>query len=342
MISHLGWIYVALIALWLVLRAIFFDQIWWLALLNTFAIYLFVPLPLLLLAGLCRRHWALVFGLAIPTTAFFAVFGILLLPKPTTLQTHDATITAMTFNVLTSNKDTDALVSAIRVAQPDILGMQELTSGKRAGLRAAFSNELPYHTFDRPTSFGNVGLMTRFPIETARPITLPTGQPALYARLHVNGQRLHVFVAHLTPNHLFKNPAINLQTAASDAFARRADEIAFLREELHGVSEPALLLCDCNLTDTSQAYTELRSFLSDSFREAGWGLRNTNYASDIPFPMQRIDYVWHNAGLSAIAAEVGQAGGSDHLPVVVRLRLFSQQSAVGSRQHNCILLTGNC
>jgi Endonuclease/Exonuclease/phosphatase family len=138
MLAQLGWNYVALIALWLVLRAIFFDQIWWLALLNTFAIYLFIPLPLLLLAGLWRRHWTLVFGLAIPTTA-------------------------------------------------------------------------------------------------------------------------------------------------------------------------------------------LRSFLSDSFREAGWGLRNTNYASDIPFPMQRIDYVWHNAGLNAIAAEVGQAGGSDHLPVVVRLRLFQKQ-----------------
>jgi vancomycin resistance protein VanJ len=182
MLAHLGGIYVALIALWLVLRAIFFDQIWWLALLNTFAIYLFVALPLLLLASLWRRRWALVFGLAIPTTAFLALFGTLLLPKPNTLQIHDATITAMTFNVLTSNKDTDALVNAIRVAQPDILGMQELTSRKRAALRTAFSNELPYHTFDSPTSFGNVGLMTRFPIETARPITLPTAQPALYAR----------------------------------------------------------------------------------------------------------------------------------------------------------------
>jgi vancomycin resistance protein VanJ len=322
MLSHLGWIYILLITLWLVLRAIFFDQIWWLALLNTFAIYLFVPLPLLLLASLWRRRWALVFGLAIPITAFFALFGTLLLPKPTTLQTHDATITAMTFNVLTSNKDTDALVNAIRAAQPDILGMQELTGGKRAALRAAFSDELPYYTLDGPTSFGNVGLMTRFPIETARPITLPTAQPALYAILRVNGQRLHVFVAHLTPNHLFKNPTIDLATATAEAFARRAAEIAFLHEELHGLSEPALLLCDCNLTDTSQAHAELGAFLSDSFREAGWGLRNTNYASDVAFPMQRIDYVWHSAGLIAIAAEVGQAGGSDHLPVVVRLRLF--------------------
>src|SRR6185436_9851475 len=97
-----------------------------------------------------------------------------------------------------------------------------LTNGKRATLRAAFSNELPYHTFDSPSSFGNVGLMTRFPIETARPITLPTGQPALYARLRAHGQQVHVVVAHLTPNHLFKNPAISLGMDASAAFATRA------------------------------------------------------------------------------------------------------------------------
>ncbi|MEP7191021.1 MAG: endonuclease/exonuclease/phosphatase family protein [Roseiflexaceae bacterium] len=316
--SQLGWIYIGLIALWLVLRAIFFDQIWWLALLNTFAIYLFVPLPLMLLGSLWRRQSALVVGLAILTVIFFAQFGALVLPKPPSVQTGDASITVMTFNVLTSNKDTDALVQAIHAGQPDILGMQELTSGKRAALSAALNNELPYHTFDSPNSFGNVGLMTRFPIEIARPITLPTAQPALYARLLVHSQRIHVFVAHLTPNHLFKNPAIDLETATSYAFARRAAEIAFLHEAIHSVGEPALLLCDCNLTDTSQAHAELSSFLSDSFREAGWGLRNTNDA--ISLPLQRIDYVWYSAGLVAIAAEVGQAGGSDHLPVVVHLR----------------------
>jgi len=39
----------------------------------------------------------------------------------------------------------------------------------------------------------------------------------------------------------------------------------------------------------------------------------------VPFPTQRIDYIWHSAGLAAGTAEVGQAGGSDHLPVVARL-----------------------
>jgi vancomycin resistance protein VanJ len=321
--AYLSWVYVGLSAAWLVLRAIFFDQIWWLALLNTFAIYLFVPLPPLLLAGLWRRRWVLLCGLALPAAAFFALFGALVLPKPTSVPASSTTITVMTFNVLTSNKNTDALVQAIHAVQPDILGMQELTSGKRAALRTALGDQLPYHTFDGTNSFGNVGLMTRFPIETVHPIALPTGQPALHAKLRVHGQIIHVFVAHLTPNHLFKDPEIDLSAAASNAFARRMTEVAALQAQLRGLHEPTLLLCDCNLTDTSQAHAKLAAFLTDSFYEAGWGLRNTNDAGSTP--LQRIDYVWHSAGMIAITGMLGQAGGSDHLPVVVQLNLLNGQ-----------------
>ena len=321
MLSRLAWLYIALIALWLIGRAIFFDRIWWLALANSFAIYLFLPLPPLLLATLWRRRLTLMLGLAIPTAAFVMLFGALLLPRLSAPQPYQPTIIAMSFNVLTSNKDTDALVDAIRAAQPDILGMQELTPAKRDALKAAFGQQLPYHTLDWPRSDGNAGLMTRFPIESAQPITLPTGQPALHAILRVGERRLHVFVAHLSPNHLFKDPAIDIATATSSAYARRSVEIARLNEEMRGLDAPVILLCDCNLTDTSQAHADLQAFLADSFREAGWGLRHTNYTSGVPFPTQRIDYVWHSAGLAAVAAEVGQAGGSDHLPVVVQLRL---------------------
>jgi vancomycin resistance protein VanJ len=47
LLAWLGWTYILLIALWLLLRLVFFDQLWWLALLNTVAEYLFVPLPAL-------------------------------------------------------------------------------------------------------------------------------------------------------------------------------------------------------------------------------------------------------------------------------------------------------
>lgn len=40
--------YAGFMMLWLLLRLVFFDTIWWLALLNTGALYLFLPLPILL------------------------------------------------------------------------------------------------------------------------------------------------------------------------------------------------------------------------------------------------------------------------------------------------------
>ena len=332
MLPRLGWLYVALIVLWLSLHAIFLDRIWWLALANSFAIYLFLPLPALILAALWRRRWELTLGLAIPTAAFVALFGALVLPRLGAPPQDAPTITVMSFNVLTSNKDTGALVDAIRAARPDILGMQELTQRKRDALKAALGQELPYHTLDWPGSDGNVGLMTRFPIESARPMPLPTGQPALHAALRVDGRRLHVIVAHLSPNHLFRDPSIDLATATSNAYARRAAEIDRLVAELRGLDAPAILLCDCNLTDTSQAHAELQRFLADSFREAGWGLRNTNYASSVPFAAQRIDYIWHSSGLATITADIGQAGGSDHLPVLARLSL-GRKAEAGSGKH---------
>jgi vancomycin resistance protein VanJ len=75
------------------------------------------------------------------------------------------------------------------------------------------------------------------------------------------------------------------------------------------------------MPDTSQAHKLIGTFLADSFREVGWGFGYTFYSAFLPFPAQRLDYIWHSAGLTALAAEVGQPGGSDHLPVVARLVL---------------------
>ncbi|HSM80067.1 MAG TPA: endonuclease/exonuclease/phosphatase family protein [Nodosilinea sp.] len=81
-----------------------------------------------------------------------------------------------------------------------------------------------------------------------------------------------------------------------------------------------ILLCDCNMTDTSQTYAQLRSQLTDSFQQAGWGWGHTLRLGAIPWPVQRLDYVWHTADLRSLSARVGDSGGSDHYPVVVTLR----------------------
>jgi endonuclease/exonuclease/phosphatase (EEP) superfamily protein YafD len=110
------------------------------------------------------------------------------------------------------------------------------------------------------------------------------------------------------------------QTSGSKSYGFDA-EVARLEQELHAVRGAALLLCDCNLTDTSQAYAQLATFLSDSFREVGWGFGHSSFGQRAPYLAQRIDYVWHSEGLVALEAFIGPDGGSDHRPVIARLAL---------------------
>jgi endonuclease/exonuclease/phosphatase (EEP) superfamily protein YafD len=128
-------------------------------------------------------------------------------------------------------------------------------------------------------------------------------------------------VVHLSPNGLGRNPVDQYVRLAQERFAQRAAEVARLEQALRALREPALLLCDCNLTDTSQAYARLATFMSDSFREAGWGFGHSSFSRRPPFQAQRLDYVWHSDRLVALEAFVGPEGGSDHRPVVARLAL---------------------
>jgi endonuclease/exonuclease/phosphatase (EEP) superfamily protein YafD len=164
--------------------------------------------------------------------------------------------------------------------------------------------------------------MSRFPIEHVERLPLPPLDFALHAALRVDGARLHVFVVHLSPNGLGRNPVDQYVRLAQERFAQRAAEVARLEQALRALSEPALLLCDCNLTDTSQAYARLATFMSDSFREAGWGFGHSSFSRRPPFQAQRLDYVWHSDRLVALEAAVGPDGGSDHRPVIARLALW--------------------
>jgi vancomycin resistance protein VanJ len=321
-LARLGWAYILLIVLWSLLRWLFFDTLWWLALVNTIAEYLFLPLPLLLAASLWRRRRRLLLGLSLPLIAFGALLGPLFLPKLPERPAQGAhVLTAMTFNVLTTNKDAAAIVGAIRAAKPDIVGFQELTRARKAAISAALATDYPYQTLAPPERFPAIGLISRFPIEQAEPVFLPPLHFALHAILRVDGARLHVFVVHLSPNGFGRNPVSQYAALAEERYAQRWAEVARLEQELHALHEPALLLCDCNLTDTSQAYAQLTTFLSDSFREAGWGLGHSFFSWRAPFLSQRLDYIWHSDGLIAIEARVGPDGGSDHRPVVARLAL---------------------
>jgi vancomycin resistance protein VanJ len=315
--------YIVFFAIWLALRQIIFDRFWPFALLNTGAEYFFVPLPLLLLAVVIAKQWRLLLGLALPTLAFILMFGEFFLPSFATPPSGQS-LSVMTFNVLWENKDYAAMANAIRQNSPDIVGFEEMHSYHYDGLKAELGSAYSYAAPEPETLVGGVSLLSRYPIEFAESFPLPPRNLSLHAILNINDARVHVFVVHLSPNNFFGYPVDQWLGLFEERYASRASETAQLKTMITAINEPVIMVCDCNLADTSQAYETLRSFLTDTHREIGWGFGHTLIHPPYIFRTQRLDYVWHNAAFAATQITVGPQGGSDHLPVTAHLTLIDQ------------------
>jgi vancomycin resistance protein VanJ len=321
LISYISWGYVILFTLWILSRLLFFDKFWWLALINTIALYLFVPLILFIPLALVWRQWKLIFGLGFPLGVFIAFYGSLFLPQFPSLgyEAVQPQITAMTFNMLFSNDDYDEIGRMIKASSPDIVGIQEVPPNGDAAWIKRFSSEYPYYAF-RPVEEGhNVGLISRFPIENVTMLSNSPMRRALSATVNITKGRvnksLQVIVSHLTPNY----PPNEFIKFAREWYTRRANEVTYLRSLIQKRRLPTIMLCDCNYVDTSQAYARTHEVMQDSFREVGWGFGHTWGSPN--FRPGRIDFVWYTKELKALEAWVPDGGGSDHLAVAARLKL---------------------
>jgi len=325
-LAAIGLAYSAAIGVWFGLRLLVFDQIWWMLIANSIAVYLFAPLPLLAAVAAWRRSMRVLLALSLPTLLFISLFGVQFLPQRLRSAPPPAgrALTVMTFNVLYTNRDFGALVGAIRAARPDVVGFQELTPKISQAIVDGLVADYPYHTLGSRAQMSGVGLISRFPIERSAAFALPPRNLALHATLRVDGAPLHILVAHLQPSRLGV-PLDRVAEAAAMFYAFRIGEVAALRREVGTVRAPLLLLCDCNMPDTSQSHELIGTFLADSFREAGWGFGHTSHLPPLPFATQRLDYIWHSAGLTPLAAEVGLPGGSDHFPVIARMILHAPE-----------------
>ena len=132
----------------------------------------------------------------------------------------------------------------------------------------------------------------------------------------IHGKPLTIIVAHLTPNYVPPVPWQEYPQLLQQRYNSRATEIDYLLKYIQKNTHPAIVLCDCNLTDTSQAYPQMASGLADSFAQVGWGLGHTFQGEQIQIPVQRLDYIWHTDRLKPIDAYIGKDGGSDHLPLL--------------------------
>jgi vancomycin resistance protein VanJ len=318
-LGWLGWGYLGSLLVWFILRSIFFDRFWWLALLNTFAVYLFLPIVVLMPVAIWHRRRWLIIGLVLSCLLFVGLFP----PRlnflfPSASQPED--LRAMTFNLLWHNRDYSKIARMIRQVNPDLIGVQELQPKELPNLLAAISSSYPYHAIHPVDRFHTVGLFSRLPIEAVAALPEPPIERGLQATIRYQQRSIRVLVTHLVSNYV--PPGQPFIPTIARVYRQRAAEIEWIQTAiLDRPALPTVMLCDCNLTDTSEGYQQLRRVLKDSFQERGGGLGYTRLVTKFALPIQRIDYVWHDDRWQSIDAFVGAATGSDHLPSIASLRL---------------------
>jgi endonuclease/exonuclease/phosphatase (EEP) superfamily protein YafD len=312
-------LYAALVVIYLLLRIVFGDRLWPVALFSTFLHYALLPAFVLLPAMLKVRRWPTAAMLAANAVAFLWLFGSLFLPQ-LSAPAHTGVLTVMTYNVADGSIAPDDLVSVLRASEADIIALQEL-SGKQAIAIERDLGDLYPHQALHGYGVAGKGLLSRYPILEEELFYL-NAQRLPYLRTVVAVEKeggeqgvldVTVIAAHAPP------PGIGrLRYSVSPQAASEITSLA----QMSTTGEPIIFMGDFNMVDQNDNYHILADAgLKDAFRTAGWGFGATWPAHKMEplWPICRLDYIWYSTHIYAVRAWVGQGTGSDHLPVFAEL-----------------------
>ena len=309
------------------------PRLWWLELLDTFALYAFAPFVGVLLAAALLRSRALAL-LALASALLFGVeFGAALLPRTPPTEASGPHLSVLTYNVRSPNGDPEPLLEVVRAERPDVIVLQELTARYSERLRARVGDEYPFSMVaGTDTANDGGGVYSRLPILGHEPFRLSDeGNVLQRLRLRTDAGDVWLVNVHLASPQLERRRVRGRLPMVLLDFhdAQRDEELDRLVAEVRKLDGPFVLAGDFNMAAGSRPSRQLPAAWRDAFREAGEGFGHTFPAGlnvwrgrlSIPFPLVRIDYVLTSPELAPRYARVPRISGSDHLPVLADLAL---------------------
>jgi len=323
------WLYGAGIVLWFLLHLAIGDRLGWLALVSTFAPYLFWPLPLALIVTLvaARRAWApMLLVVAVFAIEYGALFDFGLLNRD---PVEGERVTILSFNTWGYSHLPETAQVIVSSGTPDIVLLQELSSEIAAVIDRDMAGIYPYRLMEP----GNrKGILSRYPMASANASLPPDVRWFTQAaEVDVNGHLLTVYNVHLYATTILSDLAAGRSVADGlvGGAAEREKQAAALMQEIATRSGPVVVAGDLNATDQSTAYAVLTAHLHDAHRQAGSGFGHTFPAyrgsfHGVPILPRavRIDMILYSSDFQAVESRVvPEHGESDHNPVWATLVL---------------------
>ena len=326
-ITAAAWIYLGILFAWLAFYLLSGERLLVIALLNTLAVYFFLPLPLVALAAAFTHSWELWAGTLIGTAVFAWLWGGLFLPSPSRASAGGKTLTVMTYNVLGRHEFSAPIIATIRQESPDVVLIQELNPALAEALQSELAEAYPYQVFDPQTGVSGMGVISRYPL-TPLERELPPDWIGVPQELSLdwNGRAIRLVNFHMQSSTLGGLSRYGLD---NDKRTRQAQALV----EYAAGAQALIAGGDANSTPLSAAYRTLSGQLVDTWGQRGFGLGHTFPGSDIPGSMRprlagvpvpqwlaRIDYIFHSAQFTTLHARTAQFDGvSDHRGVVAVL-----------------------
>jgi endonuclease/exonuclease/phosphatase (EEP) superfamily protein YafD len=317
-----------LMVIYLFLRLILGDALWWLGLLNALAIYTFAPLIVLLPLAALARLWHLLARLALLAVLGIMWFGPFFQPKPSVTPVGMQSMRVITFNVWHENPRLDEVEEWLAEMAADVVLLQEIPAEYVENGIPALDELYPEQIVaTSPASIRLLSLSRHPVIEIDEP-------QRHYQRLvvEVSGQPIAVYNVH------FPVPVRNdarlsvdlglswLNVALSYDESRRNAQIQELLDALRDEELPFVVGGDFNMSQHSITYGSLAVVMTDSFRATNSGLGATwpvIHGPDFAPTLLRLDYIWHGRRLRSLRSELGPTLGSDRLPVMAQIEILT-------------------
>ncbi len=292
---------------------------------NALALYLFLPLPLALLAGVIKRRPEVIAGCLIAAGVCVYFWGALFWPNAR-VSPEGPVLRVMTYNLLGYAGDPEAVLRTIRASNADVITLQELNPAVAGAIEANLAAGYPFQDLSPDAGVHGMGVISRLPM---RPTAESIPDRAWVGPPHIEEIDFDGRVVTLVTFHAISHPG---NYGPRDREARKLEAYARAHEG------PLILAGDLNATDTNAAYGRIAAVLADSWREAGSGFGHTFpgasaktspgssrpdiFGIAVPKWLVRIDFVFHSAHWRAVSARIGPFDGvSDHRPVIVELTL---------------------
>jgi endonuclease/exonuclease/phosphatase (EEP) superfamily protein YafD len=306
---------------------------WPIELLDTFALYAFLPYVGLGLLALVLRSRLLLGVVLAAALLFWQQFGDLFLPDPAHAASGGPGVRVLTYNVLARNTDAGPLAELVRTERPDVIALQELTPRYADDLVRRLGREYPFVVLAEVAPGGEgSGVFSRLPIVDEKSFKLSNeGNTYQRVRLSLGDREVWLFNVHpMAPRIRTVNPEGPIPPLVrSFGSPTRDRELERLVSETARLQGPYILAGDFNTAAGSRAYRQFPPDWQDAFRKRGWGFGHTfptHYSLwrqriTVSVPLVRIDYVLSSPHFATGRAWVPWIEGSDHLPVMAELQL---------------------